>query len=131
LALLSKFVKKTKFFVKAGTFNVDEIGVGKYDTVSSWQAFKAESSPNFDFTTCAKVMISADPNNKLGCGVSAITIPNVIGICYDTRAMGICPHKSKVTSNYTAVADFWNEYYHQLFNYILDNKFNIVAFVVD
>jgi hypothetical protein len=45
--------------------------------------------------------------------------------------MGICPFKQKVTSSYTAIADFWNQYHHTLVNYILDSNYPMVAFIVD
>ena len=75
--------------------------------------------------------ISADPNNTLGIGETAYNGNSIVGIIYDHRAMGLCPHKVKVTTNYTAIADFWNEYYHQLVNYIIDSNYNMVALILD
>ena len=76
-------------------------------------------------------MISADPTNKLGIGTSEVTLTNAIGLLFDRMALGICPYRSKVTSNYTAIADFWNEYHHMLVNYILDSNYSMVAFFND
>lgn len=131
MAILTDFANACKFEVRANTYNDDLIGVGEYDEVSCWQAFKASSKPNFDFATNSTIEISADSNNTLGIGTSAYTGANVVGIIYDHRAMGICPHKVKVTTNYTAIADFWNEYYHQLVNYIIDSNYNMVALILD
>lgn len=139
--LLTDFASATKFIGKRNTYNPSEIGFGDYDEVSCWQAFAntetiegegddddTEVHTNFKFDTNASISIGADSHNKLGIGTSAVELDNVIGVVYDSRAMGICPFKSKVTSNYTAIADFWNEYHHQLVNYILDANYNIVAF---
>lgn len=136
MILLTDFATAVKFIAKRNTYNRDEIGVGDFDEVACWQAFAnteetdedGELHTNFKFDTNSKIMISADSTNKLGIGTSAVTVENVIGVIYDRRAMGLCPYKSKVTSNYTAIADFWNEYHHQLVNYILDANYNIVAF---
>lgn len=131
VALLSDFANACKFNVTADTFNADEIGLGEFDKVTAWQAFSANSLRDFDVETNSSISISADTQNKLGLGTEAFAKKGVIGVVYDYRAMGICPYRTKVTSNYTASADFWNQYHHQLVNYILDANFNIVSFVLD
>lgn len=131
LALLADFANACKFNVTADTFNYDQIGLGDFDKVTSWQAFSADSLRNFDPVTNSSISIAADETNKLGIGVEAFAKSGVIGVLFDKRSMGICPYRTKVTTNYTASADFWNEYHHQLVNYILDPNFNIVAFVLD
>lgn len=131
VALLADFANSVKFNVTADTFHADEIGLGKFDKVTAWQAFSEDALRNFDVETNSSISISADTNNKLGIGVKEFNAKGVIGIVYDYRAMGICPFRTKVTSNYTASADFWNQYHHQLVNYILDSNFNMVSFVLD
>ncbi len=131
VALLADFANSVKFNVTADTFHADEIGLGKFDKVTAWQAFSESALRDFDVETNSSISISADTNNKLGIGVEEFNAKGVIGIVYDYRAMGICPFRTKVTSNYTASADFWNQYHHQLVNYILDSNFNMVSFVLD
>lgn len=131
VALLADFANACKFNVTADTFNADEIGLGDFDKVTAWQAFSADTLRDFDVETNSSISISADAQNKLGLGTEAFAKKGVIGVVYDYRAMGICPYRTKVTSNYTASADFWNQYHHQLVNYILDANFNIVSFVLD
>ena len=128
--LLTDFVSSTKFNVRANTYNLDEIGIGYYDEVSAWQGID-NGSKVFDYQTNSSIMIAADPTNKLGIGIEQVSLTNAIGIVFDRMALGICPYKSKVTSNYTAIADFWNEYHHLLVNYILDSNYSMVAFFND
>ena len=128
--LLTDFVSSTKFNVRANTYNLDEVGIGSYDEVSAWQGI-TDGTNNFDYSTNSKIMISADPTNKLGIGTAEVTLTNAIGLLFDRMALGICPYRSKVTSNYTAIADFWNEYHHMLVNYILDSNYSMVAFFND
>ena len=130
-ALLSDFANACKFNVTADTFNADEIGLGDFDKVTAWQAFSEGNTADFSVNTNSAVAIAADPSNKLGIGTGSVTLRGVIGVVYDYRAMGICPYKTKVTSNYTASADFWNQYHHQLVNYILDSNYNIVTFDIE
>ena len=130
-ALLSDFANACKFKVSADTFNADMIGLGEFDKVTAWQAFSGDTYTDFSVEHNSAISIDADPNNKLGIGTGSVTLRGVIGVVYDYRAMGICPYKTKVTSNYTASADFWNQYHHQLVNYILDTNYNIVSFDID
>ena len=135
MILLNDFVQASKFLVKANTYNINEIGIGEHDTISAWQSVVnitgQDTADYFAFENNSKIKIKGDATNKLGCGTSDITIGNVIGIAYDRMAMGICPFKQKVTSSYTAIADFWNQYHHTLVNYILDSNYPMVAFIVD
>ena len=131
IALLTDFTTAAGFTARANTFNANELNIGDYDEVACWQAFSDTSKANFDYSTNSTIKIAADSTNKLGIGTDAVTVTDVIGVLYDTRAMGISLTKSKVTSNYTAIADFWNEYHHKQVNYILDPNFNIVTFKLD
>ena len=128
--LLTDFVSSTKFNVRANTYNLDEIGIGNYDEVSAWQGIN-DGTNKFDYATNSSIKIAADSTNKLGIGTTSVSLTNAIGLVFDRMALGICPYRSKVTSNYTAIADFWNEYHHMLVNYILDSNYSMVAFFND
>lgn len=131
LLLLSDFVKECKFGSIASTFNKDEIGIGKFDEVTAWQSFASNTKPNWDYETNSAIRISADAQNKLGLGTAAVDINNCIGFLFDYMSIGICPFRQKVTSSYTAIADFWNHYHHTLINYLLDSNYKMVAFILD
>lgn len=138
LILLSQFENFLKFTGKRQVYNLEEIGFGDYDVTPMWQGFRqttgdpgSEVTTNFEWDIVSGVSIAADATNKLGIGTSAFSQSDVAGVIYDHRAMGICPYRRKVTSQYTASADFWNEFHHLLVNYILDTKFAIVALVLD
>ena len=135
--LLSKFARGLKFFAKADTYNMDQLGFGDFETISSWQATKKagaeETDPDeiFSYDTVSTIMITGDPDNKLGIGTSDLTLTNCLGLIYDYRAIGMTLDREKTTSNYTAIADFWNEYLHKLVNYIVDANCNMVALALD
>lgn len=135
LTLLSQFENILKFRGSRQVYNLREIGFGEYDTTPMWQGFRTtgegDEVTNFDWDTVSAISIAADATNKLGIGTSAVNLTNVVGVIYDHRAMGVCPYRRKVTSQYTASADFWNEFHHVLVNYILDAKFPIVALFMD
>ena len=128
LILLAEFAANVKTIVKANTFNDKYIGVGEYETISAWQAFKETNVENFNFETDSTISIAADSTQKLGIGANEFTQPYVVGICFDKKALGVCPYRVKTTQNYTAIGDFSNTFTHLLFNYKLNNSYNIVAF---
>ena len=130
LILLNDFVSNFKFNLKSKTFNPTEISFGKYDTITSWQGVK-EGVNGFDSKTLSSISISADNKNKLGIGTGTYTASGVIGVLFDYMAIGISLMRSKVTSSYTASADFWNEFHHQLVNYLIDDSYGIVALICD
>ena len=131
LVILNKFAKALKFKVKANTYHDDLIGFGDFERVTSWQGFNEGSgATDYDFDSVSKVMIDADSDNKLGIGTSAFTATGVIGIAFDRYALGISPYKAKVTSQYTAIGDYYNQFHHTLAGTILDRKYNLVAFYI-
>ena len=137
LVMLDSFVTNSKFYVKANTFNPEEIGVGALDTVTSWQGvMHIDTTPDpdvvyeFDDATLSSVYVKANEAEKIGQSTK-YEKSGVIGLMFDKSAIGICLRRSKVTSNYTASADFWNTYYHELFDHIIDSSYGIVAFIAD
>ena len=127
---LTPFIKARMNGLLADTYNRDERDIGNFVEIPRWQAVKGESADTtpFGFSDVSRISFSADTNNKLGLGVDAVTLNNIIGVVFDKRALGICAFREKMTTNYTASADFWNEYLHLLINFILDTDYNIVAF---
>lgn len=127
---LTPFIKARMNGLLADTYNRDERDIGKFVEIPRWQAVKGEATDTtpFGFSDVSSISFSADTTNKLGLGVDAVTLNNIIGVVFDKRALGICAFREKMTTNYTASADFWNEYLHLLINFILDTDYNIVAF---
>ena len=131
LFMLNAFEKASRFGVIANTYNNGELAVGEYDTVSSWQGTEStDGSAHFDFPTVSSVMIT-DTENKLGLGAEPVTVNNCIACLCDYKALGINCEFQKVTSSYTASADFWTDFHLNYINYILDSDYGIVAFLLD
>lgn len=129
LVILDDIVSKYNFYVKANTFNPEEIGLGKMDTITAWQAVKDDEN-KFDLATLSSVKIDADASGKIG-QTTAYEKSGVIALMFDPMAIGISLMRNKVTSSYTACADFWNDFNHQLVNYLVDSSYGIVAFIGD
>ena len=131
LYLLSEFARNLKF-AKSSIYNEQMIDFGESKSIPMWQGItSSEKTEDFDFANSSVISLAADPTNKLGIGTEAVKISNVIGLLFDRKAIGITIYKEKMTSSYTASADFWNEYLHALTNQIIDSDYPMVAFILD
>ena len=140
LILLNKFASDMEFLVKADTFNPEYLGVGEFDKIVCWQATKkvvtnadTNTTTTYNFTpdVLSAVDLAADSTHKLGIGTSEYSKANFVGLLFDPMAIGLCLRRTKVTSQYTACADFWNTFNHTLVNYLLDTSYGMVAFLMD
>jgi len=140
LIVLNDFASDMEFNVKADTFNPEYLGIGEFDKIVSWQASKKVTAgqggapdvvETFTPDVVSAVDIAADATNKLGIGTSEYTKAGFVGLLFDPMAIGLCLRRSKVTSSYTACADFWNTFNHTLVNYLLDTSYGLVAFIMD
>ena len=137
LILLQKFVNRAKFGVKANTFNPDQIGIGSYDTINSWQAIDDPDTTGgttvhayYDLDTLSSISIAANEAAKIGTS-SAYSQSGIIGLAFDRKALGLGLMRNKVTSSYTGSADFWNMWHHALYNAVFDPSYAMVAFIAD
>lgn len=140
LIMLNDFASDMEFNVKADTFNPEYLGVGKFDKIVSWQASKkvtageggaADTVETFTPAVLSAVDLAADATHKLGIGTSEYSKNGFVALLFDPMAIGLCLARNKVTSSYTACADFWNTFNHELVNYLLDTSYGIVAFIMD
>lgn len=130
LKVLSDVAKTIRFSLRADTYNENLLSFGDYKEVVSWQGV-TDGTHNFDLADLSAIKISADANNKLGLGTSAVNVNYCVAFAYDYRAIGFTIDKMKITSNYTACADFWNEFTHIWTNAIIDTNLPMVAFILD
>ena len=130
--LLNQFANALKFGVRANTYNEKLLGIGDYDTVNSWQAVTAGSNM-FDFDTASTISLTEASATEAGITTPATnkTIKHVVGVIYDRLAMGITLDKRKTTSQYSASRDTTNFFYHSLVNYIVNDNYPIVSFVIE
>jgi len=132
IILLKQFANALKFGVRANTYQERLIGIGEFDTVNAWQAVTANSSDMFDFETASTISLSQQAATDAGIDTPATnkTIKHVVGVIYDRLAMGITIDKRKTTSQYSASRDTTNFFYHSLVNYIVNDNYPIVSFVI-
>lgn len=131
LVMLNDLATNIEFNVKPDTFNPEYLGIGAFDKITSWQAIKDSVSAEFDADVLSSIDIAPDSTNKLGIGTEGYKKSGVVALMFDRSAIGISLMRNKVTSSYTACADFWNTFNHQLVNYLIDDSYAITAFIMD
>lgn len=130
--LLNKFSIAAKFNLKADTYNAEMIGIGDYDKVSAWQAaISTTDATPYNFAAASSISLSDAAATEAGLtGEGAGEITGVVGVIYDRLAMGVTIDKKKTTSQYSASRDTTNYFYHALANYIVNDNYPIVTFVI-
>lgn len=130
--LLNKFSIAAKFNLKADTYNAEMIGIGDYDKISAWQAaITTTDSTPYNFSAASSISLSDAAATEAGLtGEDAGEITGVVGVIYDRLAMGVTIDKKKTTSQYSASRDTTNFFYHALANYIVNDNYPIVTFVI-
>lgn len=119
VVLLSDFAKAAQTYLYSDTYNRGDVLLPTAETVPYWQA----SGKSYDFGTISKI----DVKTASGTDVS---ISGVLGVMFDRDALGVCNTDKRVTTNYNAKAEFYNNYYKFDASYFNDTNENFVVFFV-
>lgn len=117
--LLSDFAAAAKTYLYADTYHNDNVLLPQAETVASWQA----SGKDYAFENTSKI----DVKSASGASVS---ISGVLGVMFDRDALGVTNLDRRVTTNYNAKAEFFNNYFKFDAGYFNDTNENFVVFFV-
>ena len=117
--LLSDFAKGAQAYLYADTKNMEQVLLPNAETVASWQG----SGQDYGFAHTSAINIKTSGNHD-------INISGVLGVMFDRDALGVCNLDKRVTTNYNAKAEFFNNYYKFDAGYFNDTNENFVVFFV-
>ena len=117
--LLSDFAKAAQAYLYADTYHNEQVLLPKAETVSSWQA----TGKDYAFANVSKIDV------KTASGAN-ISIGGVLGVMFDRDALGVTNSDKRVTTNYNAKAEFFNNYYKFDAAYFNDTNENFVVFFI-
>ena len=117
--LLSDFAAAAKTYLYADTFHDENVLLPKAETVASWQA----TGENYAFADVSKI----DVQSASGATVS---VSGILGVMFDRDALGVTNLDKRVTTNYNAKAEFFNNYYKFDAGYFNDTNENFVVFFI-
>lgn len=117
--LLSDFAKAAQAYLYADTFHNEQVLLPKAETVPSWQA----TGKDYAFANVSKIDVKSSSGKT-------ISIGGVLGVMFDRDALGVTNSDKRVTTNYNAKAEFFNNYYKFDAAYFNDTNENFVVFFI-
>lgn len=120
VVLLSDFAKAAQTYLYSDTFNRGDVLLPQAETVPFWQG----SGQNYEFASTGTINIKES-------GGKTVEISGVLGVMFDRDALGVCNLDRRVTTNYNAKAEFFNNYYKFDAGYFNDTNENFVVFFIE
>lgn len=120
VVLLSDFAKAAQTYLYSDTFNRGDVLLPQAETVPFWQG----SGQNYEFASTGHINIKES-------GGKTVKISGVLGVMFDRDALGVCNLDRRVTTNYNAKAEFFNNYYKFDAGYFNDTNENFVVFFIE
>lgn len=119
VVLLSDFAKAAQTYLYSDTFNRGDVLLPQAETVPFWQG----SGNNYEFANTGHIKVKES-------GGKDVEITGVLGVIFDRDALGVCNLDRRVTTNYNAKAEFFNNYYKFDAGYFNDTNENFVVFFI-
>lgn len=123
LILLTDYVNSTDIFLQSELYHNEFTDLKNYETVPYWQG----CGNNYDFKDISKIDVKVDTGDKKGVTVSQ---GGIIGVLFDTKAVGVTNLDKRVTTNYNAKAEFYTNFYKTDSGYFNDFNQNFIVFYV-
>lgn len=121
IVMLSDFKASSDVYVQASTFNKELVELPKADTIPYWQG----SGKNYDLTDISSINVKL---TKDGVKNRTVKVDGILAVMFDRDSLGVTNLDRRVTTNYNAKAEFFNNYYKFDAGYFNDLNENFVVF---
>ena len=122
VVMLSDFQKASMAYLQSDTYHDMYTALPNAETVPYWQA----SGQDYSFTDVSKIHV----NIESGETTAEVTASGILCVMFDRDALGVTNLNRRVTTNYNAKAEFWNNFYKFDAGYFNDLNENFVVFFV-
>lgn len=119
VVLLADFASAAGAYLQSDTFHNEFVALPKAEIVPYWQA----SGSDYAFSSTSQI------NIKMTDG-SSIAVSGILGVMFDRDALGVCNKDRRVTTNYNAKGEFFNQWAKFDCEYFNDTNENFVVFFV-
>lgn len=123
VVMLSDFEKAASTYLYADTWHNENVKLPTAETVPYWQG----SGTGYDFASTSGIHVAI--SDSAGATVDVVA-KGILAIMYDKDAMGVCNTDRRVTTQYNAKAEFFNNFYKFDASYFNDLNENFVVFFV-
>lgn len=120
VVLLSDFAKAAQTYLYSDTYNRADVLLPQAETVPFWQG----SGKNYGFASTGHITVKETSGKS-------VEVSGVLGVMFDRDALGVCNLDRRVTTNYNAKAEFFNNYFKFDAGYFNDTNENFVVFFIE
>lgn len=119
VVMLSDFMTSAGAYLQSDTFHDQYTALPKAETVPYWQG----SGVAYDFNSVSAINVNTASGN-------AVNVGGILGVMFDHDALGVTNLDRRVTTQYNAKAEFFNNFYKFDAGYFNDLNENFVVFFV-
>lgn len=119
VVLLSDFAKASDTFLKSDTYHNEMVALPNYESVPYWQG----SGESYSFADVSSIDVKLK-------GEATVKKSGIIGVMFDRDALGVSNLDRRVTTNYNAKGEFYNNYYKFDCGFFNDANENFVVFYI-
>lgn len=122
LVILSDLASASKVYLESDTYNQDNVKITNYDTVPYWQG----SGTTYGFKDTSKIDVAI----KDGAQTKEIIQTGILGVLFDTSALGVSCQNPRTTTAVNARAEFYTNFNKYDAMYYNDLNENFVVFMI-
>lgn len=122
LVILSDFANASKVYLEANTYNQNNVKISDYDTVPYWQG----TGTKYGFNDISKIDVSI----KDGTQTKEVNQTGILGVLFDTNALGVSCQNPRTTTAVNARAEFYTNFNKYDAMYYNDLNENYIVFMV-
>ena len=122
LVVLSDLASASKVYLESETLHDDNVKISNYDTVPYWQG----SGTTYSFDDVSSIDVAI----KDGKSTKEIKASGILGVLFDTNAVGVTCQNQRVTTNYNPRAEFYTNFTKFDAGYYNDLNENFIVFTV-
>ena len=123
VVMLSDFEKAASTYLYSDTWHNENVKLPAAETVPYWQG----SGEDYSFAKTSDIHVTISNGSSATVEVVA---SGILAVMYDRDAMGVCNSDRRVTTQYNAKAEFFNNFYKYDASYFNDLNENFVVFFV-
>ena len=121
--LLSDFADSAEVYLMSDTYHNDTVSLPQHETVPYWQG----SGKNYAFNDISTIKVKINDGTKTA---KDVTQAGIVGVMFDTNALGVSNLNQRTTTAYNARAEFYTNFYKMDAGYFNDLNENFVVFYV-
>ena len=121
--LLSDFADSAEVYLMSDTYHNDTVSLPQHETVPYWQG----SGKTYSFNDVSSIKVKISDGTKTA---KDVTQAGIIGVMFDTNALGVSNLNQRTTTAYNARAEFYTNFYKMDAGYFNDLNENFVVFYI-